>query len=1459
MRFAFCHSTILIAWAAPLAFCQGQFAYPFTAKIQARPTTAGQPAESFFLPRSARLTSFDALPAGRRILCLSEAGSVLEWSPDNRIRRIAEGFQGPIQARLTNDESVWVLDEGRGTLHRISPDGTKTLILGSGRNRNVNVEEIGKKLDPRAFDLSYFLLPRAGEIGSAQLGTDPNGDVFVFVATESRSVTLVTQTLFVLRLENGGTVLSIHWSDPKRYGDNLKEKPRDEAPPTPRIDALTIDGAGNIIFAINGQLLRLSGQKELRNFRGGNFAGFEGNPVTSLVSGPDQQTFIHTRDGSLFSSVLGPLAGDLVSLGRLDGLIAREGNSLIAIDLFSDRLIRYQLTANRGVTITEAGKLLHTLPLTSDLAFLPAFDAASSVTVDTAREVFVVDGGDGNLYRISPNGAIRRAAATDYVPDRPPGGQFSSERFRIDAMPFPISSANKRNDGQMFLVDTNCNVFAQLNETSVRYLGKMQRPDGCSNSSIVFDTTRTLHVGLGQGNIFAGTGEIESGEWKFEQLYAGAGRIRSISQLPTGEFLVLEGDGLSPGRLRIFNPATRRIREVTGDRSLQSANLLMTSAVVMGGGGILAISGMRIIALEVTEGGVLQGLGAGGPGRVALFGTVDEIPNDLFWHPNGAVVKSSSGRLYFYPNPGIPDQDLLVLPGSLKLPFQPGRQDQELSFPVRASAGTAIGFRTALTCSTFPYNQLVRLGPQSGQTPVNLTVRVQTDWVILPNGRCTVEVTSVTTGKRIGRTEINLEPDPEATKKIPEFGLLDVLSPLRIDPSAAPFKQSLRIVNKSPANNLFSMQGQMPEGVRIPLPFLNLEPYGTGQFDIEIVPSLLRGQNYQIPLRIECLGCSLIENATLILQIIRGASVMELSSETAAIDGSTATLIKSGRSLATYVSLSGVDPSAVAASIDFRKNDPWFSIERSAARTLETGRTLVQYDAVLLGAKPPDSDRSAVVTFAVASRPTIPKRYLTVFYAPADRNRTSRVETVSSGGIISLSAGEQSAIAVPILNRTDGVLSYSVSSIDGGAELSSAVAVTQGVVAKGANEILLSIAGSGGNTQQSESKDVVIKFSNGEHVQYRLGVIKAASTAGKALAFERAANRCSSEQLLIVPKGPSMPFIVVQNVGLRFIFEVRDICNQAINAWDNGKFQFAVQPPNGPVTATSVGNGVWEIFWKPERADENARVQVVAVRGVSEKEVYVGKISISGRVVSSAVPGRRSFALVDAASFLEKRFTAPGSHISVFGDNLAASAVTSSEGPSCPTELGNVEVLFDGIPACLRFVSKTQINLQVPNGVGSNEYRMVVRTVDSVSAPASVVVGNVSPGIFTVNSAGTGQGLIYHRNEFGAEVLANALNPAQDGEEIWVLASGLGITTPAVADGVSTPDLEEGKYHLAAGPVVMRIGGVASPAWAALAPGLIGVYRVTAAIPVGVTSGNAVPLSLIVDGQESQVVSFGKR
>ena len=745
---------------------------------------------------------------------------------------------------------------------------------------------------------------------------------------------------------------------------------------------------------------------------------------------------------------------------------------------------------------------------------------------------------------------------------------------------------------------------------------------------------------------------------------------------------------------------------------------------------------------------------------------------------------------------------------------------------IRSASGTAIGFRTALSCDS-PYDKFVRLGPLAGQTPAVLTLRIHTDWVVLNSGRCLVNVLSPVSGRSIAQSVVELTPDVETTNQIPEFTLLDILTPMRIDPAGAPVTVPLRIVNKTQNSRMFSLRGVLPEGVTVSLFDLPVARWSVGQVDISIDPKSLNRQNYQIPLQLTCDVCKRREDLMLSFQLVRGSSPMELSSETVRVDGETLSLLRSVRVSATNVILQGLGAGSIDTAIDFRKSPPWFRLERGSTREVDSGRLMSQFDVVMTGAILPLGELSAVVSFFVAGRPELPKRYLTVFYVPSDTARRSKVEGVTGGGIVNLGTGTQEAITVPILNRTDQVLGYTVSTSEGGGESSSSVSVSQGVISKGAGEVQFLVSGGGIDGGQAESKTVLINFSNGETVSYQLGVVKSkADSAGKAGIQRRELTKCAKNGLVVVPATPSMPFVVVQNVGQRLLFEVRDECNQAINHADGGRLVFAVQPANGSVTTTSIGNGRWEVFWRPERVEEGSKVKVVAIRTVSPFEIYGGELLISGRVVASGVPGLRSFSLVDAASFVEKRFTAPGSHITVFGDNLAAKPTLSPSDATLPRELANVEVSFDGKPAPLEFVSQTQINLQVPYDVLSNEYRMTVRVGDAVSAPAAVVVGNVSPGIFTINSAGSGQGQIYHRDGDGNIVLADSASPAAEGDELWILASGLGVTDPIVADGVRTPDLGEGNYHLAAGPITARIGGVVAPAWAALMPSCMGVYSV---------------------------------
>jgi len=113
---------------------------------------------------------------------------------------------------------------------------------------------------------------------------------------------------------------------------------------------------------------------------------------------------------------------------------------------------------------------------------------------------------------------------------------------------------------------------------------------------------------------------------------------------------------------------------------------------------------------------------------------------------------------------------------------------------------------------------------------------------------------------------------------------------------------------------------------------------------------------------------------------------------------------------------------------------------------------------------------------------------------------------------------------------------------------------------------------------------------------------------------------------------------------------------------------------------------------------------------------------------------------------------APGTLVTITGTDLSDNIANGSPGSQgyYPTDLGGVEVYFDGIKAPLLYVSPTQINTQIPfEVIGSNGVSAFVRTVHndgSVTASTSVSVPIVSgnPGIFAQGNQEPRAGLVYH-------------------------------------------------------------------------------------------------------------------
>jgi uncharacterized protein (TIGR03437 family) len=243
-------------------------------------------------------------------------------------------------------------------------------------------------------------------------------------------------------------------------------------------------------------------------------------------------------------------------------------------------------------------------------------------------------------------------------------------------------------------------------------------------------------------------------------------------------------------------------------------------------------------------------------------------------------------------------------------------------------------------------------------------------------------------------------------------------------------------------------------------------------------------------------------------------------------------------------------------------------------------------------------------------------------------------------------------------------------------------------------------------------------------------------------------------------------------------------------------------------------------------------------------------------VVSPSVPAVNAGGVVNSGSY-SAQGVAPGSIVSVFGTNLAASTATDSAIP-LPTGLSDVtSVTFNGIPAGLYFVSQNQINAQLPFDVlpaGSGPVNIVVTRSTGASAPRNVTVTPSSPGIFTTIGNGLGQAFAYD-NTTGAiaapasMVVGSFLTApisVSSGHALIIACTGLGAVTPSIADYVAASD---GAIRYTLRQPTVLIGGVpAQFVYSALSPQFVSEYQIGVIPDPSTPTGDAVSVQIQIGG-----------
>jgi len=252
----------------------------------------------------------------------------------------------------------------------------------------------------------------------------------------------------------------------------------------------------------------------------------------------------------------------------------------------------------------------------------------------------------------------------------------------------------------------------------------------------------------------------------------------------------------------------------------------------------------------------------------------------------------------------------------------------------------------------------------------------------------------------------------------------------------------------------------------------------------------------------------------------------------------------------------------------------------------------------------------------------------------------------------------------------------------------------------------------------------------------------------------------------------------------------------------------------------------------------------------SRGNVYLGEgFSIDGSsAVSRLEPGiicRRC--ITNAANYAGGR-VAPGElftlfPMSPFGPPAVVNAQLEDGGKRFPTQIANTRVLFDGMAAPLIYVSANQISGAVPYSVaGRQSVQVVIEHNGQQTPPVRVDVVTAVPGLFTLNQSGTGQAAALNWPSYQVNGPANKI--AKGGTVMLYGTAGGGTGQ----DGVVVGGIESYSGSVEAWIDNKR----ANVSYAGSAPGLIsGVLQVNVEVPAAASSGDCVPVVLVVRGRRS--------
>jgi uncharacterized protein (TIGR03437 family) len=459
-------------------------------------------------------------------------------------------------------------------------------------------------------------------------------------------------------------------------------------------------------------------------------------------------------------------------------------------------------------------------------------------------------------------------------------------------------------------------------------------------------------------------------------------------------------------------------------------------------------------------------------------------------------------------------------------------------------------------------------------------------------------------------------------------------------------------------------------------------------------------------------------------------------------------------------------------------------------------------------------------------------------------------QVAPAGVILTGINGNSNTQTVNVTNPGSGVLSYStILTTDDGQSWLTASPSSGSIAAGSTNAISLSATLTGLGTGLRHGTLRLI-FSDGsiQTVDVRLALAGASSGAG--------VHSCGPTDLALEFQSPAQNFQGSAQVAIPLNVLVQDCNGNALTSSNTG-VDVLVGSSNTDIRLNYSGNGVWTGTWTPASASPAATLAARAVEIVGSGNAN-GAITLNG-LSGPALPNAPPYvsAVVNAGSFLLPGLVAPGTMVSIFGTGLADGQSQVFSTPF-PNSLQGAQFRVRGVPLPLFYASSGQVNAIMPIGLTADVRDQLIVVRDTTqSAPVDLLVADTAPGVFTVNSQGTGQGavLVGGTSQIAAPVgsIPGALTgPATAGQTVSIFLAGMGTVSNPPADGSPST----GTSLTTVTPVV-NIGGVpATVSYSGLAPGEVGLYQLNVLVPAGTMTGNAVPILITIGNETANLVTM---